>query len=80
MLGMKRKDGVYIDTCLTFSLQSVPKLFNILSEFLAWIAKESYVSFLVHYLDNFLTIGPPSSSCCQHNLDATIQICSHLDV
>ena len=80
MLGMQWKDGVYIDTGVTFGLRLVPKLFNILSELLAWIAKESYVFFLVHFLDDFLTIGRPSSSCCQHNLDAIIQICSLLDV
>ena len=80
MLGMQWKDGVYIDTCLPFGLRSAPKLFNILSEFLAWIAKESNVSFLIHYLDDFLTMGPPSSSCCQHNLDTIIKICNYLGV
>ena len=80
MLGMQWKDGAYIDTCLPFGLRSAPKLFNILSEFLAWIAKESNVSFLIHYLDDFLTMGPPSSSCCQHNLDTIIKICNYLGV
>ena len=71
---------IYIDTYLPFGLWSAPKLFNILSEFLAWIAKESNASFLIHYLDNYLTMGPPSSSCCQHNLCTIIQICNHLGV
>ena len=40
MLGMRWNDGVYIDTCLPFMLRSAPKLFNILADMLAWIAKQ----------------------------------------
>ena len=80
MLGMKWGDGVYIDTCLPFGLRSAPKLFNILAEFLAWIVRQSNVSFLIHYLDDFLTMGPPSSPVCQHNLDTIIQTCDYLGV
>jgi len=65
MLGMHWKEGVYIDTCLPFGLCSAPKLFNILADFLAWIANQQGVSFLIHYLDDFLTMGLPSSSTCQ---------------
>jgi len=35
MLGMQWNGSIYIDTCLLFGLQSAPKLFNILAEFLA---------------------------------------------
>lgn len=59
MLGMQKNGGVYID-----GLQLAPKLFNILAEFLAWIALQSSVSFLIHYLDDFLTMGPPFSLNC----------------
>ena len=38
------------------------------------------MSFLIHYLDNFLTMGPPSSSICQYNLDTIIHICNYLGV
>jgi len=68
---------VYIDTCLLFGLCSAPKLFNILADFLAWIVRQSDVSFLIHYLDNFLTIRPPS---CKRNLNTIIQTCDYLGV
>ena len=80
MLGMRWNDGVYIDTCLPFGLRSAPKLFNILADLLAWIAKQNRISFLIHYLDNFLTMGPPSSPICQQNLNLLIRICSYLGV
>ena len=53
MLGVLWNGGVYIDTCLPFGLRSAPKLFNIVAEFLAWIAQQNNVSFLIHYLDDF---------------------------
>ena len=80
MLGMLWNGGVYIDTCLPFGLRSAPKLFNIVAEFLAWIAQQNNVSFLIHYLDDFLTIGPPLFSVCQHNLDTIISIYNYLGV
>ena len=63
MLGMQWKDGVYIDTCLPFGLRSSPKLFNILSEFLAWIVKENNV-FLNQARAWFLKIVSVRMSVC----------------
>ena len=74
MLGMRWNDGVYIDTCLPFGLRSAPKLFNILADVLTLIAKQNGVSFLIHYLDDFLTVGPPSSPTCQRNLRRYAQL------
>ena len=59
LLGMEWKGEVYIDTCLPFGLRSAPKLFNILADALEWILKQQGVSFLIHYLDDFLTSGAP---------------------
>ena len=36
------------------------------------------VDFLRHYLDDFLTMGPPASPVCYNNLQACIQLCSKL--
>ena len=72
--------GVYIETCLSFGLRLAPKLFTIIAEFLAWIAQQNNVSFLIHHLDDFLTIGPPSSLAFQHNLDTIIHICNYLGI
>ena len=58
MLCMQWNGEVFIDTCLPFGLRSAPKLFNILADLLEWIAKTCNVTFLVHHLDDFLTIGP----------------------
>ena len=63
--------------CRPFGLRSAPKLFNLLADLLAWTAGQHNVSYLIHYLDDFLTIGPP---ICQNNLDKLVHICNYLGV
>ena len=42
--------------------------------------EHNQVTPLQHYLDNFLTIGPPQSSACQRNLDTLKHLCYRLSV
>ena len=69
-----------IDTCLPFGLRSAPKLFNNMADLLHWILLNNGVTFLLHYLDDFLTIGNPNSPECQHNLDIIIEVCKLLGI
>ena len=80
LLGVQWKGAVFIDTCLPFGLRSAPKLFNTLADLLAWIMEQHGAQPLLHYLDDFLTIGPPNSNICQQNLDTIKQICDILGV
>ena len=77
---MEWRKHVYIDTCLPFWLRSAPKLFNILADLLSWIAEQCGVSLSLHYLDNFLTMGPAFSTLCQENLAIFQQICEELGI
>ena len=65
---MEWKGGIFTETCLPFGLRSAPKLFNFVADLLAWIAEEQGVSSLLHYLDDFLTIGAPGTDECLLNL------------
>ena len=38
------------------------------------------VTFLLHYLDDFLTMGQPGTSVCQINLNLPIKICRMLGI
>ena len=69
---------LYIDTCLPFGLKSAPKLFNILADLLSWIILQQKASFLLHYLDDFLTIRPPISDICRTNLNIIMRTCEEL--
>lgn len=80
MLGMSWNNQTYIDTCLPFGLRSAPKLFNILADLLSWILQSKGVSPLLHYLDDFLTMGPPSSTTCAENLTTIKEVCLQLGI
>ena len=80
LLGMTWKDRIYIDHCIPFGLRSAPKLFNILADFLAWTAQNTGVSYLIHYLDDYLTMRPPASTVCQNNLNIFLSLCAELGV
>ena len=72
--------NLYIDTCLPFGLRSAPKLFNVLADLLSWILTQKGISPVFHYLDDFLTLGPPGSSTCAHNLATIKEVCSTLGI
>ena len=59
---------------------SAPKLFNILADLLQWIAQTEGITHIIHYLDDFLLLGPPKSVMCQHSLDSIQRICKDLGV
>ena len=77
---MQWENELFIDTCLPFGLRSAPKLFNILADFLAWVLQQQGVSPVLHYLDDFLFIGPPASSACLQHLNHVKQVCHTLGV
>ena len=77
---MERSKLIYIDHCIPFGLRSAPKLFNILADLLARIAQNAGVSYLIHYLDDYLTMGPPSSTVCQNNVNVFLSLCAELGV
>ena len=77
LLGMLWRKQVYIDKCLPFDLRSA---LNILADLVSWITGQHGVSCMLHYLDDFLLMGPPHSSDCQQDLDTFIQLCSYLGI
>ena len=80
LLGMKWNDHVYIDRQLPFGLRSAPLLFNGYADALEWIIRASGVHHILHYLDDFLVLGPPHSGVCLAALEAMISICQSLGV
>ena len=80
LLAMSWNYHISIDTCLPFGLRSAPKLFNVLADILSWILAQHQISPVLHYLDDFLTLGPPESPVCAHNLDTIKKVCSLLGI
>lgn len=79
LLGMKWKEYTYIDTCLPFRLHSVPKLFNILADLLIGVLTKQAISFILHYLDDLLTLSPPASNICEQNLSTVQKVFASLE-
>ena len=72
---------VLVDLALTFSLHSVPYIFNFVAHtcMVEWIILNKYsVAALMHYLDDFLTVGPPGSDPCARNLQTLLAVCHSL--
>ena len=67
-----RWSDLYIDTALPFGLRLAPKIFSAVADALEWILQHYGVSFILHYLDDFLTMGKAGTSECQNNIDLII--------
>jgi len=79
LLGMKWCSHYYIDLTLPVGLHSAPFIFNTIAEMVEWILMHPYqISTLLHYLDDFITAGPPDSPQCAHNLSTTLAVCKQL--
>ena len=71
LLGMFWQDGYYIDLALPFGLRSAPAIFNSLADLFHWCLVNNWnVLDLLHYLDDYFTLGPPNSDICASRLRA----------
>ena len=78
LLGIRWKEGYYLDGALPFGLRSAPKLFSALVDGMMWILHSKGVDSALHYLDDFLILGPPDCQSCQAALDSTLATCESL--
>ena len=79
LLGMKWRDQFYVDLVLPFGLRSAPFIFNSIADMVEWILVNSYqIPHLLHYLDDFITAGPPRSLQCAQNLATAMEVCQRL--
>ena len=81
LLGMKWRGKLYIDLALPFGLRSAPFIFNSMADAIEWILHDNYaIVNLMHYLDDYITAGPPHLPQCAHNLAMASNVCSRLSV
>jgi len=72
---MRWQGKVYIDKVLPFGLRSAPLIFSAVADTLQLIMGQEGVTWLVHYLDDFLTLGPGESSTCNDNMEIMSAVC-----
>eukprot|EP00731_Ephydatia_muelleri_P011300 Em0006g194a len=79
-LGICWRRQFYVDTCLPFGLRSAPALFNHYAEALDSIMANNYGAQLLHYLDDFLLVGPPGKDTCQEAMSRMLTVCDQLGI
>ena len=55
-----------------------PQDFHRTGEALEWCVRAQGVDWLIHYIDDFLTAGNPSSTQCMQNLACIKAVCAEL--
>ena len=61
LLAVSWNGEVYMDRSLPFGLRSAPKIFTAVADAMTWALFSRGIRFVLHYLDDFLLIGPPES-------------------
>ena len=80
LLCTRWREVTYADAALPFGLRSAPKIFSALADGLLWIMQARGAAPSLHYLDDFLLLGPPSSPSCAAALRTTMALCEDLGV
>ena len=63
LYGVKWKGEYFFYTRLVFGSRSSPKIFDWIPQAVCWIAKHNYgIEFILHLLDDFLTIDRPNAA------------------
>ena len=78
LLGLRWQGATYVDGALPFSLRSASKLFTVVADALLWIMGQHGVREGIHYLDDFLILGPADSR--GKALETCTVICHRLGV
>ena len=80
LLTVQWAGQIFFDTCHPFGLRSAPKIFMAVADALQWSMLGQGVSWVAHYLDDYITLGPLGSQVCQGNLDCMLATCRRLGV
>ena len=80
LLGLQWENQFYVDQVLPFGLRSAPMIFSAIADALLWIMQRKGVSWAIHYIDDFLTIGAPHSQECLQNMVTMQTVCEEAGV
>ena len=78
---MFSKRKYYVDLTLPFGLRSTPAIFDSLADLFHWCLVYNFdVGDLLHYLDDYLTLGPPESKICALHMKAIDKVARVLGI
>ncbi len=64
-----------VDTTLPFGLRSAPKIFSAVADASEWAFMEGGVTYSLHFLDDYLSMGTAGSGQCARNLGIMMRVC-----
>ena len=76
LLDMLWQGNVYIDAVLPFGIHLTPLIFLEADEALEWMMIQQGTLWVMHYLDEFFTLGPRDSPVCRNNMEIMVAVCS----
>ena len=79
LLGMQWQGAVYVDKTLPFGLRSAPIIFSAVADALQWMMRENGITFVEHYIDDFITVGKPKARECAMNAEIMHSKCQKSD-
>lgn len=80
LLCYQWENKYFVDLCLPFGLRSSPALFNRLADALEAVFKHRGAAPVEHYLDDYITAGPPGVGSCASNKTIMLDTCAQLGV
>ena len=80
LLSIVWNNQLHINAALPFGLRSAPLIFTALADALQWAIQQRGVPYIAHYLDDFISIGPPNSDQCALNQQIIMATCKELGV
>ena len=80
LLATSWNGQLYVDGALPFGLRSAPKIFTALADAFEFIMKQHGIEWVWHYLDDFITIGPPATTKCAAALDIMLALSDLLGI
>ena len=80
LLEVKWKGQVFVDCALSFGLGLACKIFTALVDAVEWVASQRGALGMVHYFDNYIMWGAPSSKDCTESLRILLDVCSELGI
>ncbi|XP_075694193.1 uncharacterized protein LOC142660963 isoform X2 [Rhinoderma darwinii] len=81
LLGCCLDKGFYVDMCLPMGCSISCSYFEMFASFLEWVVRlESGCDSVIHYLDDFLFVGPGGSGLCSTLLRVFRQVMSRFGV